>query len=99
MLILITLTNYHADDINTTDVIDIDPVVVGAPNLNDYFNEDHYFNILSPIDRGRWFKLVHLNVCSLPQKVDQIRIVLRETTIDHGSRYGGGVALYVRDSM
>jgi len=74
-----TITNLHADNINTNDVIDID--LVGTPNLNDLFNEDHSFNILSPIDRGRGFKLANFNLSSLPQTLDQLRILLRETTI------------------
>ena len=59
---------------NTYDVTDIDPVVVEDKYLNDSFKRDHSFNILSPIDQDRGFKLAHLNARILLQKLDQLRI-------------------------
>jgi exonuclease III len=53
-----------------------------APNPNICPKQINSSNILSPIDRIRGFKLAHLNVRSLPQKLDQLRILLHEKPID-----------------
>ena len=45
-------------------------------------NISHNNNILSPFHKSKGFNLAHLNIRSLPQKLDQLRLLMQDKIID-----------------